>query len=100
MISGCGGLFKSQKHGEITSPNYPHHYPLSTHCDWFISVATGNSIKITIDDLQIEDSENCEYDALEVRARYLNPYSMIRLNSTNIIKSCTFHSLISYIMSK
>ena len=63
---GCGGNF-SARSGVITSQNYPAPYPHNTDCFWLITVAPGHVVELTIEDLEIEHSENnCEFDYLAV----------------------------------
>ncbi|KAM4636420.1 complement C1s subcomponent isoform 1-T2 [Discoglossus pictus] len=53
-------------YGEITSPNYPQGYPSNTQETWEISVPEGYGIRLYFTHLDIEPSENCEYDSLQV----------------------------------
>lgn len=52
--------------GEITSPNYPQVYPNNVVKTWDIQVPEGYGIRLYFIHLDIEPSENCEYDSLQV----------------------------------
>ncbi|XP_056385006.1 complement C1s subcomponent [Hyla sarda] len=52
--------------GEVTSPNYPQVYPSSALETWNIQVPDGYGIRLYFIHLDIEPSENCEYDSLQV----------------------------------
>ncbi|XP_077993791.1 cubilin-like [Glandiceps talaboti] len=65
VMDGCGGHF-SGKSGNITSQGYPNDYPASTHCEWSITVTPGSSIQLIINDVDLEGSTGCRYDALHV----------------------------------
>lgn len=60
---GCGGKL-THDNGTITSPNYPRKYTDELHCEWEINVQFGTKIELTINDLDMEDSLNCNYDQL------------------------------------
>lgn len=62
---GCGG-YLTHPYGELSSPNYPKKYPGNIVCEWIIEVDFGVGIELTIHDLDMEGSEDCEYDALVV----------------------------------
>ncbi|KAM4704391.1 complement C1s subcomponent [Rhinophrynus dorsalis] len=53
-------------YGNITSPNYPQGYPNNADESWAISVREGFGIRLYFTHLDIEPSENCENDFLEV----------------------------------
>ncbi|KAG8435769.1 hypothetical protein GDO86_013638 [Hymenochirus boettgeri] len=57
-------------YGEITSPNYPQGYPSNVEETWEISVPEGFGIRIYFIHLDIEPSENCEYDYVQVLVDY------------------------------
>ena len=52
----------------ITSPGYPKPYPASAACTWRISTKKKHSLRLTVVELDVEDSESCLFDFLEVRA--------------------------------
>lgn len=61
----CGGKLTGSG-GEIMSPNYPGIYPNHSVCVWTIQGATGFPIRISFADFDMEDSNSCQQDALEV----------------------------------
>lgn len=62
---GCGGkLF--HREGTLTSPNYPKRYSHELTCLWEINVDYGYNIELSVHDLDMEQSSNCDYDYLKV----------------------------------
>lgn len=59
-------MFKS-KRGLLASPSYPNSYPLNTECVWRLQASPGNQIKLTIYEMDIAESDNCNENFLEVR---------------------------------
>uniref|UniRef100_A0A8D0LA26 Complement C1s n=1 Tax=Sphenodon punctatus TaxID=8508 RepID=A0A8D0LA26_SPHPU len=53
-------------HGEILSPNYPQGYPNDVNEIWNISVASGYGIRLYFTHLDIEPSQDCEYDSVKI----------------------------------
>jgi len=47
-------------------------YPASFSWQWYLIVPEGRQVKITFDVFELEQSENCENDYLEVREAYFN----------------------------
>ncbi|KAK2582770.1 hypothetical protein KPH14_005035 [Odynerus spinipes] len=66
LNSACGGNYTSE-HGTIGSPNYPNSYPLNSECIWILNTSPGNRISITFSEFDIQQSENCDLDYLEIR---------------------------------
>ncbi|XP_053948471.1 cubilin homolog [Anastrepha ludens] len=66
MDNWCGGYYASLR-GTFASPYYPSSYPVNINCEWNIEVSEGNSIVLTIESLDLEESEGCNKDYLEVR---------------------------------
>ncbi|XP_071942939.1 cubilin-like isoform X2 [Antedon mediterranea] len=64
-VDGCGGEINDNS-GVITSPGYPQGYPHEVECDWIVTSEIGSSITLTINDFDLETSNNCQYDALLV----------------------------------
>lgn len=62
---GCGGSFRKPS-GEFTSPGYPNSYPQNTLCEWFITVEPTSSIRLTFSDINMEKSQQCIMDSVEV----------------------------------
>ncbi|EDV99540.1 cubilin homolog [Drosophila grimshawi] len=64
--SGCGGRLTGSA-GVITSPNYPNAYPHNAHCEWHLRVHTGSSIRLVIEDLEMERTHDyCDMDYLRI----------------------------------
>ncbi|XP_024214976.1 cubilin [Halyomorpha halys] len=66
VVSGCGGVFKRNPKGELSSPGYPNGYPHEVVCEWYLSVPLGSSISIMVDFLDLENTNTCGFDALEI----------------------------------
>ncbi|XP_071787824.1 cubilin-like isoform X2 [Asterias amurensis] len=65
VVNGCGGEL-TENTGSLSSPNYPNPYDHSRVCTWTITVDYGHSITLTITDFDVEASNDCQYDALNV----------------------------------
>lgn len=53
-------------YGEILSPNYPQAYPNEALETWEVNVPSGYGIRLYFTHLDIEPSQNCEYDFVKV----------------------------------
>lgn len=53
-------------HGEILSPNYPQAYPNEVKQTWDIEVPEGFGVHLYFTHLDIELSENCLYDSVQI----------------------------------
>nr|KAG5692365.1 hypothetical protein BaRGS_007978 [Batillaria attramentaria] len=62
---GCGGPLTGAS-GTFSSPNYPNSYDHARMCEWTITVQTGKSINLVIEDFDMENAPNCSFDALEI----------------------------------
>ncbi|KAJ6633725.1 Cubilin like, partial [Pseudolycoriella hygida] len=62
----CGGKF-SDLSGQVASPSYPKSYPNNVECVWELSASLGNRLILTVEKMDIEFSENCHEDYLEIR---------------------------------
>uniref|UniRef100_A0A8C0J8V6 Cubilin n=1 Tax=Chelonoidis abingdonii TaxID=106734 RepID=A0A8C0J8V6_CHEAB len=89
--SSCGGIFHMDR-GAFNSPNYPESYPLDTECIWKIVSSPGNRLQLSFITFQLENSEGCTKDYLEIRkgndtgemvGRYCG--DSLHLNYTSII---------------
>ncbi|GLG98263.1 Cubilin homolog [Gryllus bimaculatus] len=68
VIQGaCGGNFTSE-HGAFSSPEYPNTYSINSECVWTISTSPGNRVTVGFRAFELEQSDNCNKDYLEVRA--------------------------------
>lgn len=77
-ISSCGGTLTAEA-GDFNSPAYPLSYPLDTECVWTIVAAPGNKVDLTFRMFDLEESDYCNMDYLEVResglhGRYIGRY--------------------------
>ncbi|XP_017881696.1 cubilin [Ceratina calcarata] len=66
LNSACGGNYTSYK-GRIASPNYPNSYPLDAECIWILHTSPGSRLSLTFNEFDLQQSENCELDYLEIR---------------------------------
>ncbi|KAK6490308.1 cubilin [Huso huso] len=79
-VEECGGDLNAAS-GTITSPNYPNLYPHSRVCEWRITVPEGRRVTLTINDLRIEEHQNCNYD-------YVAVYNGILLSAPMLARYC------------
>ena len=52
--------------GVVSSPNYPENYPDDVFCRKHIMSPEGISIRLTIQDFQVEESMDCVWDSLSI----------------------------------
>ena len=62
MVTGAGG--------NLTSPNYPDEYPPFLDCLWVLRADVGATIKLTVLDFDVEQSEDCQFDVFAVSTVY------------------------------
>ncbi|CAH0396981.1 unnamed protein product [Chilo suppressalis] len=67
--SACGGTLTSEE-GAIASPNYPQPYPINTDCEWTLGTSPGNRVYIVFENFNLQDSEDCNQDYVEVRENH------------------------------
>ncbi|XP_019353396.2 cubilin [Alligator mississippiensis] len=65
-FSSCGGTLHMDR-GAFNSPNYPDSYPPNTECVWNILSSPGNRLQLSFIIFQLENSESCTKDYLEIR---------------------------------
>lgn len=65
LFLGCGGHI-IRKSGTISSPNYPRAYKTNIECEWLIEVDYGYSVVIEFLDIDIEVTDQCEFDYIRV----------------------------------
>ena len=53
--------------GEFASFSYPLHYPNNAKCSWYINRPAGFIIQLTFHSFNLQQSENCEADFVEIR---------------------------------
>uniref|UniRef100_A0A182M8Q1 Cubilin n=1 Tax=Anopheles culicifacies TaxID=139723 RepID=A0A182M8Q1_9DIPT len=66
LDNACGGRLTALM-GEFSSPNYPDTYPLSVECIWKLSASAGNKMTLSFKELDIDPTDDCNGDYLEVR---------------------------------
>ncbi|XP_069067650.1 cubilin [Pleurodeles waltl] len=66
-IATCGGTLTGQN-GIIQSPGYPTvNYPDNSLCEWFLHGPTGHFLSISFEILNLQGSQNCANDYVEIR---------------------------------
>uniref|UniRef100_A0A4X2JP49 Metalloendopeptidase n=1 Tax=Vombatus ursinus TaxID=29139 RepID=A0A4X2JP49_VOMUR len=63
--AGCEHRINSAE-GTMSSPNWPDKYPSRKECTWNISSTPGHRVKITFNEFEIEQHQECAYDHLEL----------------------------------
>ncbi|KAM9617532.1 LOW QUALITY PROTEIN: scavenger receptor cysteine-rich domain-containing protein DMBT1-like [Trichechus inunguis] len=61
----CGGLLTDNS-GSFSSPWYPKQYPTNMVCAWDIQVDTRAHVRLTFEELKMENFYGCPYDFIEV----------------------------------
>ncbi|KAK9396207.1 cubilin [Crotalus adamanteus] len=64
--SACGGTFHMER-GAFNSPSFPEPYPLNIECVWNLLSSPGNRLQLSFTDFQVEESEGCTRDYIEIR---------------------------------
>ncbi|KAM9673713.1 cubilin [Trichechus inunguis] len=64
--SACGGTFHMAE-GTFNSPGYPEVYPSNVECVWNIVSSPGNQLQLSFITFQLEDSQDCSRDFVEIR---------------------------------
>ncbi|RXM97483.1 Tolloid-like protein 1 [Acipenser ruthenus] len=52
--------------GVITSPNWPDKYPSRKECAWAVTATPGHRVKVSFNEFELEQHQECAYDHLEV----------------------------------
>ena len=65
-IGECGGSFTAPN-GILSSPSYPDNYPDNANCVYTISQPAGTAIVLTLHTMDINYSNTCTFDYLEIR---------------------------------
>ena len=63
--TACGGELRSES-GRVTSPGFPDSYPPAVECVWSLAASTGNRVQLNFEMLNIEESENCNEDYVDI----------------------------------
>ncbi|XP_074089539.1 scavenger receptor cysteine-rich domain-containing protein DMBT1-like isoform X2 [Macrotis lagotis] len=61
----CGGLLTNSS-GSFASPWYPKKYPTNIVCAWEIQVDRRAHVKLTFEDIKMENFYGCPYDFVEI----------------------------------
>mgnify|MGYP001169714629 FL=1 len=76
---GCGGTLNGPS-GSLTSPSYPSPYHHNAECAWTIRTSKGSKINFVFLDLDLETSNDCNYDFVRIydgpdrRSRVIGQY--------------------------
>lgn len=52
--------------GEVSSPEWPDHYPGRKDCVWHFVTTPGHRIKLVFNDFELEPHHQCNYDHVEI----------------------------------
>lgn len=66
LDNACGGTLTSEE-GAIASPNYPNPYPSNSDCEWILGTSPGNRVYLLFEAFDLDLSEDCTQDYVEVR---------------------------------
>ncbi|TMW47068.1 hypothetical protein DOY81_007847 [Sarcophaga bullata] len=66
MDNSCGNMYRSLT-GRFASPKYPNSYPVNIDCSYYIYGSHGNRIGLTFESFDLEDSDDCNNDFVELR---------------------------------
>lgn len=58
FLEVCGGIFRGTS-GVITSPNYPHSYPVNQTCNWLIIGPIDHTMKLEFRDIYLPGLHHC-----------------------------------------
>ena len=77
-VVDCFSEILVTENGFLTSPNYPNPYPPFLECLWVLRVDVGATIRLTMFDFDLEESEDCQSDVFMV-SRLPSVYTMPQL---------------------
>jgi len=52
----------------VTSPGFPKPYPSDAFCTWRVTARRRHALRLTVAELDLEASDSCLFDFVEVRA--------------------------------
>lgn len=62
----CQSLDQGNTEKVLQSPSFPNQYPASTECSWVIAIPPGYHVGFEFERFQMEGSQNCENDYLQL----------------------------------
>lgn len=62
----CGKAI-TEANGTLHSPGYPNGYPDDIFCLWQLTAREGYSVLLTLQDVNLEPSQDCSYDYVEIQ---------------------------------
>lgn len=74
-IPGCGGVYTAAQ-DIISSPNDQSSYLPNMLCEWKIQLPIGEKIRITWITFDLEESDSCAFDYLQVKIFEVFIYSL------------------------
>ncbi|XP_053215446.1 cubilin [Podarcis raffonei] len=86
--SACGGTFHMER-GAFNSPNFPEPYPPNIECVWNILVSPGNRLQLSFTDFQMEASDDCNKDYLEIREANVSGHLVGRFCGDSVLENYT-----------
>ncbi|KAG9276492.1 cubilin [Astyanax mexicanus] len=64
----CGGIYNATSTPQtITSPYYPNAYPAFTSCRWVLDAPAQETVKIVVQQFQLQSSQSCSSNYLEMK---------------------------------
>ncbi|XP_023651387.1 complement C1s subcomponent [Paramormyrops kingsleyae] len=81
--------------GWVESPGYPRGYPEDTTLNWMRCAPPGNALSLTLTHLDLEDSEDCTNDALQISVDNRTVYNLCGRMSYEELQSSVNPSLLS-----
>ena len=63
--TACGGDLTAET-GALASPGFPSNYADGVECVWTVGGSPGNKVTLTLTQMDIEDSQGCNRDYLEI----------------------------------
>lgn len=80
----CGGVYRSLR-GKFSTPFYPNSYPNNLACYWYIQASEGNHIALNFESMDVQISDYCNQDYIEVRESTENINNLLGLYCGNSI---------------
>lgn len=71
IFTGCGGILKENA-GVVKSPEHPDYYQSDLICMWIIVAPPGDVIQLTWLLFNLEESNSCSFDYVEIYNSHVN----------------------------